>query len=282
MSVYIEYVIIDNLVIDFLLLFLVFKSLRLKTSLLCIFLSAVVGTSFACIMPLIAPSKFVMILLKIVLSILMILIARKPKSFKSFLLSYLLFYLYTAGLGGVCFAVLMLFGSTIHSASVLVYDLKVPIGICLLIGAIYAVCLSKLASFLSKKREIMPFIRSVNFTIYSCMVSFKAYLDSGNRLYDSMTGLPVIVVSSCVLERNLKPELYAEIINNSSKRYSQHLMTFSTLSGVSSKMIVFKPDSVLCECNGTMVSKEFMIGVTNKKFKDSVFYEGLLHPSVIM
>ena len=74
MEIYIEYVLIDNLVINALILLCTKKTLKLKTSWLRLGLSSLLGTVVAVMLPLINISSIFLILIKIGLGVLMVLI----------------------------------------------------------------------------------------------------------------------------------------------------------------------------------------------------------------
>ena len=74
MEIYIEYVLIDNFVINYLILLLVKKTMKLKTSIFRMVLSSGIGTIVAVLMPLFSVSNWLFILIKLLLGVSMILI----------------------------------------------------------------------------------------------------------------------------------------------------------------------------------------------------------------
>ena len=82
MEVYIEYVLLDNLIINSVLLDFTNKTLKLKVNKFRIFLSAMLGTIVAIILPFVKLSNSILIVLKIILGICMSAILKNHKSIK--------------------------------------------------------------------------------------------------------------------------------------------------------------------------------------------------------
>ena len=91
MEVYVEYVIIDNLIIDFLLLKLSTKTAQVRSSLTRLILSSVIGTAVAVIMPLFSINSVLQVIIKLLLSITMCLISAKTDNLKKHLINFLFF-----------------------------------------------------------------------------------------------------------------------------------------------------------------------------------------------
>jgi len=286
MEIYIEYVIIDNLVINTLILLCTKATLKLKTNFLRIFLSSAIGTVFACVFPLFHLSQFALFPLKIALGVIMVLVLTKYVRFKDFCLAMLLFVLYTLLLGGACMATLLLFGTSIESLAAGGYDSALPVGVILLIVSLYVAIIISLAKYLNKRRDISPFIREVRLLISGKELSFNAFIDSGNKLVDKKTGLPIIVISISLLERYFSSEDISALMLGAPMKNCPfkgiHSTAYSTISGESKKLVVFEADNLCIKREeGEYITNKFMVGVTYKRFNDAVKYDMLLNPAVL-
>lgn len=286
MELYIEYVIIDNLVINTLILLCVKATMKLRAKFYRVFLSAVLGTIFAVCYPLWGISNGLLLPMKIVLGVLMVLIIAPYNSVKDFVLSFLFFLLYTLVLGGACVATLLMLGTSIEELMAGGYDTAVPVGVILLIVSLYVAIIISVVRYVSAKKNISPFIREVSLKIGKTILSFNAFIDTGNKLVDKKTGLPVIIVSQLLLEKYFSKNLIEDLMKNANTSKSvfknSHFITYSTISGVEKKMIVFEADSLCIKEEGKeYITNKFMVGVTCRQFSDAVKYDMLLNPAVL-
>ena len=141
MEVYVEYVIIDNLIIDFLLLKLSTKTVQVRSSLIRLLLSSVIGTVVAVIMPLFTLNNVLQVMVKLLLSITMCLISAKTDSLKKHIVNFLFFVFYTFLLGGAIIALFYFAGVDYNLYFTLNYNSFMPIGITVLIVYIFYIFL---------------------------------------------------------------------------------------------------------------------------------------------
>ena len=91
MVVYVEYVIIDNMAIDYLLISLSRKTLKLKPNFLLALLSAAVGTAAAFVIPVLSVNKGVLLAAKVAVGMIISAISGKFRNFKEYVFCYCLF-----------------------------------------------------------------------------------------------------------------------------------------------------------------------------------------------
>ncbi len=285
MDVYIEYVVLDNLVINSLILLCVKNTLKLKSRWWRILLSAMLGTAVACVLPLLNLSNFLQIPIKILLGVFMVLILASYLRFKEFLFSFLLFIGYTVLLGGACLATLLLFGSSLEALNSGGYDTILPLGIILAIVALYVYIIVFVAKYLSRRRDLTPFMRKVELEMGNKLLKFSAFIDSGNKLIDIKSGLPVVIISLSSMEKYYsKEELEKLVLQNGkgSEFKGVHTTPYNTISGDAKKMVVFEANKlVIISKEGEYTTNRFIVGITYKKFNDAVHYDMLLNPSVL-
>jgi len=285
MEIYIEYVLIDNLVINALILLCVKNSLKLKSSWLRIFLSSLTGTIVAILLPLFNIDSWLLIIIKLALGVVMVLILSKYFRFKEFLFSFLLFLLFTILLVGACIVTLLSFGTSLEMLTMGAYDIFVPLGVILLIVAVYVYIIVGTAKYLYRKKDLDPFIKEVEIIINGKSYNFKGFLDSGNKLCDRKTGLPVIIVSMKSLEKYFSKEDLENLVleKESSNNFKNvHLIGYNTVSGEAKKMIVFDADKMVIKSKSQeYTTNRFVVGVTYKVFKDAVNYDLLLSANLI-
>lgn len=198
MNVYVEYVIIDNFIFDYILLKLTFKgeSNPCKKR---IFLGCLFSTFFAIIFPFIRLHELILLGLKIVLAFSTVAISGSFTSFKEYFLKVNKFVLLTFLFGGAIYGLFSLVEidyNFLYGTS----DGLFPLGLLLLLGLIlYGVC-NKLFAKLFQKRLIYPFTCECVLYCKGQILKTKAFLDSGNHLVFN-NEYPVCIVSTQLAKR---------------------------------------------------------------------------------
>lgn len=200
MTVYLDIVFLENLCMNYIILFAIGYIMKLKMKQIRIILSSVLGSIYAVLVYLQNIFFFSNIIVKIMLSIVMVLIAFSPKKMKMFFKEIVLFYLVSFVFGGCAFFLLYF----VKPQNILVrngvYVGRYPIQIALL-GGIVGFTITQIAFKLVKgkisKKDVLA-----DLIIYwnEKQVQLKALVDTGNMLKDPISGLPVIVVDKNMLQ----------------------------------------------------------------------------------
>ena len=284
MEVYIEYVIIDTFIINWLLLWSAVKTMGLKFNWFLCLISSLFGTIVSCLVPLINFSGIALFIIKLILGLLMVLMCYKYKSFKQFIYTFMIFVSYTFLMGGACYAVIILLGGTFENITIGKYDAIVPVSIVIATCFVYAFIIFRLVKYIYRKKDMIPFMQTAIIEVDDKEYSFTAFMDSGNRLYDKKTGAPVIIVSAFALEKYFSEDDIAKLIfgEKNSKFKNVHYLNYGTVDGHAKKMVVFESRRVKIQ-NGDNINtfENIVIGVTFRKFKDAINYEMLLHPQLM-
>ncbi len=267
MQVYIEYAIIDNLIIDYLLLKTATRCALVKTSFLRLFLSAVIGTVVAVILPLFNFDGISLIIIKLSLGGLMVLIGGSYLTCKKYLLTTLIFFALTLLCGGFIIALFNFALIDYNEFFLSNYDSLMPIGLTVALVYLSTKTVVYIVVKLLKERSLRPFLRQCVVIVNKKRFSVKGFIDSGNSLYAPKSGLPIIVCSNALFEK-LKEVNVRESISS---------VEFETVSGTS-KMQLYLIDKLMIY-NGLKVNifNNVLIGVTPHGFNSSS-YELLLHP----
>lgn len=204
MKVYVEYVIIDNMVIDGLLLYLSCVTLKIKANAVRIFLSAFTGTVSAVFLSLVSIPVYIGLPVKIALGVIMAFIAvgkNKPLRY------FLIFGAYSFITGGLILALLFMLKKDVFGALTFNYSAGVPVGI-IAGGAWLSVIIGVRAAKLlyrTKARSKADFVPVR--LIWDKEYSLTGFKDSGNLL--THEGLPVFFAVSKRLKA-LTVSKYAE------------------------------------------------------------------------
>ena len=269
---YIEYVIIDNLIIDYLLLKTTMVSSRVKTSKLRLFLSSVIGTIVAVIMPFFKMSNGFLILLKLNLALIMVIISGEFLSLKKILISYGFFLAFTFLFGGILIGVFYLADVDYVLYFSINYDSFMPVGISVLIVYVGAKFTIYLVKNLLKSRDIEPFIRPCAIIVNGKKYKLNGYIDSGNRLFDKSSGLPIVVISK---------RMFDKINSQESKLFLKSSMVIDTVNGISVMQIYVLDKLLIYNGERENIINNVMIGKSEFNFESDGNYDLLLNPSIL-
>ena len=191
MEVYVEYVVLDNMIIDTLILLLTQFLLKLKTKKILIFLSSLVGTTFALLSPIL--SNIISTLIKLPLAFIMIYIAFKPKRIKQCLVILVCFFISTFTLMGACLGVCEIFKINYIVTNGLSYQYKFPVGYILLICYLCYLCFKNIIKYIFKRHDKDKFLYEIILQNNNQIIKAKAFLDSGNIL--EYKGKPISIIN---------------------------------------------------------------------------------------
>jgi stage II sporulation protein GA (sporulation sigma-E factor processing peptidase) len=280
MSVYIEYVILDNFIMDFIILYAVSKTLRLRCGRIRLCFSSAAGTVLAVLLPLISAPQIILLLIKLACGIIMSSLI-SPFKIKKILLAYIFFITYTFVLGGAAIGILYVLDADIYSAASLAYSYKAPLG--LLAGACFAyvILLIKLVRYLYRRKNILPFVRKIVIIHNGKEIPSTGYIDSGNKLYDD-SGQPVMIISPLLLEQIFPPDIVLSLYAGSAKNGFKK-KEFITAQYRKSYIYLFKIDKLLIYSGdkaNTIVNVS--AGANLSEFKGIEGCRALLHCDMIL
>lgn len=217
-EIYIEYVFIENFLYDFVLLWLAFLSARVKIRWYRLTASACVGGVFALVFPLLRLPMSLLTVLKLTIGALLCLLAfgkiSTRKSRGRWLLTTVLFYVFSFGFGG---ALLVVYGALPNNE-------KIPSAWVFLGFAVLSIVSIWLVKCLYARRMLFRRVYACTVFAGEGHISTEGFYDSGNLA--EKNGLPV-----CFLSPTLFYELLGtEIVKGRGQGFDE--MSISTLAGV--------------------------------------------------
>ena len=281
MEVYIEYVVFDNFVMNYLILFFTKFAIRSKIKKLNMFLSTIFGVGCAVVLPLVTLNIAVMIPAKICVGVLMVLMLKKYENFRQFSVHLLLFLTFTFVFGGFCYAVINLFNLPTTASGVLLLGFEVPMGLIMLLMAVYVYFLSKIILYSRHRNENDEFYYDVTIKLNGQNYYLRGFLDSGNKLTDE-TDTPIIVISFrtfCKLFTKVPLENYFLNKPDQLGLNDAHYIEVDNVVG-GGKMLVFRGDEIKIQHDKYVKNNNnFLIGISNKNFSSE--FECLLHNKLV-
>lgn len=196
MTVYLEYILLDNLAADLFLLYISFFIRKKQTAFFRLFLSALIGAFFSVLYPFIGKWNYAV---KVLLPPAMMLAASRYKSAADFTAALAVFLLCSLALAGA--AVLL---SSFSDVDLTEYNAKIQLfpfcvcGSCLLIAVLSKICVNELYKRRNRlASELTALVLLANGEKEKC----AALYDSGNLVYEPLTGKPMAVISRRLFER---------------------------------------------------------------------------------
>ncbi len=269
MQIVIEYVLIENFLINYFILNICEKFLKEKASLK--ILNSIFGAIVALCFPLFNLTVVGEILLKILVGSIMVCISFSFKTFSKYLYDFFAFALMTFVFGG---AVELLSGLT-SETSVFV--------IMLICSILYFLSCFFFKAY-NKRKTLQNFQYYVRLHFNGNQIDEKGYFDSGNILYDNITNKPIILISPVVFEKLTGENFYEFALkeNPTTLLKNCHYVPAST-SMSQGKMLVFELDKVeiLSKNNEIKEHKNIFVGLSFADFEKSFDSGLLLHSSLI-
>lgn len=290
MTIYIDIVLIENLIMNYIILFTTAVVLKIKVNHIRLILASLLGAGYSIIAYMGIIKVYSSIILKIILSVLIIYIAFNPQNIKKMCKDLLLFYLVSFVFGGAAFAliyiikpqnILMKNGLFLGTYTLKTVMLGAVVAFCIIIGA-FAIIKNKI----SKKDMFCE----IEILINQKKIKTKAMIDTGNMLKEPITNVPVIVVEhillySCMpkeILNNLKEIMGGDFKNipcDIQEKYTSKLklIPFSSLGKQNGMLIGIRPEYVkVITDEQEKINKNVIIGIYEKSLTKKGEYQALI------
>jgi len=300
-EIYLDIVILENIVINYLILFATAKFSKSRTSNFRLLMGALCGTAYLALMIIMPDMKvYTTIMSKILLSFAIVAITFYFTRFSAFIKTLAIFYAVTFLFAGAGFALLFFNqgGGIVRNGVVISTfsfldtkwtELALAIAVAFIIlRVVWDAVRNK---FLKDKMLVRL---SIIFDKKGTEV--YALVDTGNSLYDPLTNMPVVVVEFSAI-KELLPEDIRSIFEKDTERdlnfittaiscsswFSRfRLIPFTSLGKENGMLIGFRPDyiEIGSEDEKKGVS-DVIIGIYNKALSRNEKYRALLNPELI-
>mgnify|MGYP001851320669 CR=1 FL=1 len=290
MTIYLDVVIVENLIMDAIIIYATAIVLKVKIRHLRIIISSLIGAIYSVLSYISDLEIYNNLFLKIFLSIVMVYIAFSPQNIKTLMKQILIFYLTSFLFGGVAFALIYV----IKPQEILMknglflgmYPLKT-----VFLGAIVATAILITAFKVVKsnitKKDMMC---NVSIELNNKTVNIKTMIDTGNMLKEPISGLPVIVVENTALYELIPKEIldnlddilggdFQKIPDNIKSTYIAKLkwIPYSSLGKQNGMLVGIKADKVIVEKDDQIIEhNNVIIGIYNKSLTKRGEYRGLI------
>ena len=259
MKIYVDVLVLENVVINYLILLLTAKFAKNKTSHLKLFLASLVGALYVVLLLLFPNMKvYYSTTAKIALSMLIVAIAFSPSKLVPFIKALVTFYVSTFIFAGAAFAFFYFnqTGGFVKNGMVYVWNSKWTSLFFAIItaGIIIRVFWDIVQQRLTKEKLLIP----LKIAFENEITDLSALIDTGNSLYDPLTNSPVVVVEfnaikhilpmeiQSIFDKSIEDDLTSvtRIVSDSSWLSRFRLIPFKSLGKENGMLIGFKPDYI--------------------------------------
>jgi len=297
-EIYLDILILENLVINYLILFVTAKFSRLRVSTLRLFAGAVVGALYVVFIILQPDIKvYYTTAAKILLSIFIVAVTFSPRKLLPFIKTLAIFYISTFIFAGAALAFLFFNqqGGFVRNGIVYVFgqsQWSLMVFSLLTVGIIIKIFWEVIQSKITREKTLIP----VKIAFDNRVIDLPALIDTGNSLKDPLTNMPVMVVEFKALEQLLPQEIKSifensrendlncvtAIISNSKWFSRFRLIPFSSLGKENGMLIGFKPDFIeIGEEEEKRDIKNVIVGIYNRSLSRDDNYKALLGPDLV-
>lgn len=289
LTIYLDMVYLLNVLVDYLLLMLTARILKLTYKKWRLFFAASIGGMIVLFLFTPFASFVYHPLFKIGLSFLMIYIAFSFVSIGRFIHHVLTFYFMTFIVGGGMFALHFLFQTEVHVIEGMFYTKTSGMGdpiswlfVCITLPLLYIFSkkrLDELTFYLGKKEQMVDVLIGMKEKTIEC----QGLVDTGNQLYDPVTKKPVLILSKKAVEQLFSVEdvlmirkcLWEEFLFKSEHFF--RLIPYKVVGKEEQLLPIVKPTLLLI--NGQKV--EGYVGLTHIELSEAEEFLCIVHPKMM-
>jgi len=295
--VYAEYLLIENIIINCIILYATSKITRTKTSKMRLFVASLIGSIYTLVV--FFPSLQFMgkVTIKLSISILMIIISFNPEKLNQFLKQISAFYMVSFAFAGAIIGIFYILNNSFKFTGISFKDFD-ELTKFLVIGILIALILIRyILKFYQGKINKENFITNIIIGLNNKEVELTALIDTGNSLKEPISKKPVIIAEYKALE-NILPnsirDMYktnkeldliqiGKIMEEVSDDIKLRLIPFKSLGNDNGILIGFKPDKIkiYLESETKNLTDDIIVAIYNDKLATDEVYNGLLHPELL-
>lgn len=290
MTIYIDIVIIENLIMNYIILCATGMVSKNKIRHLRLIMASLLGAIYSVVAYMKILEIYSNIVLKILLSVIIVYIAYNPQTVKKLWKTLVMFYLVSFVFGGVAFSLIYI----IKPQDIIMknglflgtYPLKT-----IILGAIVAFAIIIIAvKIIRKKFTTKDMICDIEIMLNNKKINTKALIDTGNMLKEPITNTPVVVVEKILLYECIPKEILNninQIIGGDLEKIPQQiqsqyisklkLIPFSSLGKQNGMLLGIKVQQIKIIKESEEITKEnIIVGIYQQSLTKNGEYQALM------
>ncbi len=291
MTIYVDVVLIENLIMNYIILFATSIILKNNSKFWKLLSASLIGAIYTVISYISNLKIYSSMILKLILSIIIVYVAFNPQNMKKMCKSLLIFYLTSLVFGGAAFALIYIVKpqETFMKNGLFLgaYSLKTI----LLSGIVAFFIVITAFTVVKNKISKRDMFCNIKIKLNVKEIETKAMLDTGNMLKEPITNIPVIVVEHTLLYECVPKQIlnnieeilggdFSKIPDEIKKKYMTKLkfIPFSSLGKQNGMLLGIKPEYVVIKDENDEEKKlnEVIIGIYNKSLTKRGEYRALM------
>ena len=291
MTIYLDIVLIENIIMNYIILFAVSIISKTEMKVIRIFIASIIGGIYAIISYITDLEIYKTLVLKAILSIVMIYVAFYPKTIQKCCKQLLIFYLTSFTFGGTAFALLYFINPKQIFMQNGIYMGSYPLKIALLGGIVGCIIITASFKVIKGRINSKNMYCKLKIRILGKEVQSIAILDTGNLLKEPITKMPVIIVEAELLKEVMPLNIIEHLqeIMDGEGRYIPselinriRLIPFTSLGKQNGMLVGIKADEVLVTYDEEEYKhKDVIVGIYDKRLNKKGLYNSLIGISLI-
>lgn len=296
MTIYIDVVFLENLVMNSIILVASGIILKKKMKWIRIILASSLGAIYTIIGYISVLEIYSNLILKVILSILIIYIAFNPQTVKQLWKDLLIFYLTSFVFGGVAFALIYVVKPQDILMKNGLFLGTYPLKTVLLAAIVAFIIIIAAFAIVKTKFSKKDMFCDVEVELNNKMIKTRAMIDTGNLLKEPITNTPVIVLEHTLLYEcvpkeildNLENILGGELVKIPEEIRNEYisklkLIPFASLGKQNGMLVGIKADSLkIIQDDQEKENKNVIIGIYNKSLTKRGEYRALVGMDLII
>lgn len=290
MTVYVDVIFLENIIINYIILYVTGIISKAKIKQLKILLGSIIGATYAIIYYILNLKIYSSFIIKIILSIIIIYVSFNPKNLKTLFKQVILFYLISFVFAGATIGIIYMvnFQNITIQNGVLVGNYTIRT---ILIGIIIAYFLVMIGQKIIKtKFSKKDMICDIEVDFEDKKIKTKALIDTGNMLKEPITNTSVIVLEHTLFNDIIPKQILdnlENILGGDLSKIPKDMQTeyiskfrvipFSSLGKQNGMLIGVKGKNLIVNINEEIKKiDKVIIGIYNRPLTKNGEYQGLL------
>ena len=290
MTIYIDIVIIENLIMNYIILLATGVVTKSSIKSIRLIFASLLGAVYSVLAYSGILKVYSNIVMKILLSVIIIYVAFNPKNKKKMWKTLVIFYLISFAFGGAAYALIYIVKPKDIIMKNGLFLGTYPLKSTLLGGIIVFTFIIITFKSIKRKFNTKDITYKIEIRINEKEIKTNALIDTGNMLKEPITGTPVIIVEKVLLYDCMPKEILnnlEEIIGGDFEKIPKHIQTkyisklklipFSSLGKENGILLGIKPEEVVVTKDEEKITyTNIIIGIYNKSLTKNGEYQSLM------
>lgn len=265
MVIYLDILLLENLVVNLFLLYITARTLRVKVELRYIILAATIGSLY--VITLVYPQlkSFSSVSFKIIVAVILVLISFRKRKIMFNIKALAIFILYSMMLAGACMFVQYSEDYDINNSVIINFSYK---KLMISVMIIYMI-IDRVIVYIKERKDLSNLVYNIDIVLKNSQKNIKAFLDTGNNLREPATNLPVVIVEKSVFK------------DVDLKSYDKFYIPYRVVSGQGGNLQGFKPEYIKIHQGDETTTREVIVAFCEERLSDFNDYEALLSRGVM-